>query len=392
MRRDTELVQYDPAPGDPWQSNSTPIYQTATFGQPDAEHFGPYDYSRSGNPTRTVLERQLARLEGAKHALAYASGMAAIAAVGRLVPAGGRVLAASDLYGGTIRFLSRCLARDNVRIDYIDATNLADVSRQLERGADLLVVETPSNPLQEVVDLRALSDLAHQHAARVSVDNTMLSPYLQNPLAHGADIVVHSATKHLGGHGDLMAGAVITNDDELAGQLAFSQNAEGSALGPFEAWLLLRGMKTLGVRLDRQVKTSERLAKWLDAHADVRQVYYAGLPDHPGHDIQLRQARGAGSLLSFTTGCLQRSRAVVENTALMRVAVSFGSIASSISLPCCMSHASIPAEHRAVRKLPEDLVRISVGLEDVEDLIEDLQAAFLSVRPNKTLHAVAVST
>jgi len=376
MRRDTELVHFEAAPGDGNAPAVTPIHQTATFAQPDAVSFGPYDYTRSANPTRTVLEKQLARLEGGAGACAYASGMAALAAALRLARSGERVLAGADLYGGTVRLLERL--KSDVRVDYVDATDPVLVERELARGARMLLIETPSNPLQEIADVARLAELAHDAGALLAVDNTMLSPYLQNPLEDGADLALHSGTKHLGGHGDVTAGAVVARDAGLAQELHAAQNAEGTALGPMDSWLLLRGMKTLGLRIEREQASAVTIAEWLTRQPAVTRVHYAGLPEHPGHELHCRQARGPGSVVSFETGDLALSRAVVENTRLFRIAVSFGSVASSISLPRAMSHASIPPDRREVRPLPEDLVRISVGIEDPRDLLEDLAAAFAS--------------
>jgi cystathionine beta-lyase len=375
MKLATRLVRFQPAPGDAYSAMSPPLYQTATFAQASALESGPYDYSRSGNPTRRLLEQRVAELEGAGHALAYASGLAALAAVVRVTAGGGEVLAGDDLYGGTYRLLSQQLAGQGVAVRYVDAADLAAVAAAIGPRTRLLLVETPTNPLLRIADLRGFAKLAHAAGALLAVDNSLLSPYLQRPLELGADVVVHSATKCLGGHSDLTAGVVAVTDPALARELAFAQNAEGTALSPFEAWLLQRGMKTLAVRLDRQESNARRVAELLAGHPRVRRVHYPGLPSHPGHQLQRRQASGAGSVVSFETGSVDVSRQIVEATRLFTISVSFGGVGSLISLPCRMSHASIPASVRRSRALPEDLVRLAVGIEHAGDLLEDLEQA-----------------
>lgn len=368
MRPDTRLVRFDPAPGDPHRPTATPIYQTATFAQPDGLHPEGHDYSRSGNPTRAVLEGVLADLEQATHAFAFASGMAAVSAVARLVPAGGRVVAGDDLYGGTWRLLARILARYQVQLVLVDPADLGAWEAALP-GAHLALVETPTNPLLRVVDLEGLATRCRAHGVPLAVDNSVMSPLLQQPLALGADLVIHSATKFLGGHSDLTAGAVCTSDPDLAEALYLVQNGEGAGLGPFDSFLLLRGIKTLSLRLERQQANTRAVARALVDHRAVRRVHWVGLPDHPGAALHARQATGAGSVLSFETGSPSLSAAVVDHTRCFTTAVSFGGVASSIELPGAMSHASIPDGQRS---LPRDLVRVSVGIEDPLDLVEDL--------------------
>jgi cystathionine beta-lyase len=375
LHRDTRLVRFDAAPGDSARPTSTPIHQTATFCQESATAFGAYDYSRTKNPTRAVLEEQLAELDGGARAFAYSSGMAAVNAVLGLLRPGQRAVLARDLYGGTQRLFDRAPERRGVTVERVDATDLAAVRRTLAADTRLLWVETPSNPLLEICDLRRLAQLAHAAGAWLVVDGTTCSPFLQRPLEIGADVVVHSATKHLSGHGDVTAGAVVVRDETLAKELAWNANAEGTALSPFDSWLLLRGMKTLGVRLDREQETARKVADWLDRHPNVTRVRYPGLPGHPGSALHADQADGPGSLLSFETGSPERSRRIVEGARLFSIAVSFGCVASSISMPCYMSHASVPDSERVRRPLPRDLVRVSVGLEDARDLIEDLDRA-----------------
>lgn len=375
MNPATQIVHPRGSEWDPFRALSVPIYQTVSFAQESAVEMGPYDYTRSGNPTRAALESHVAALEGATRAFAFASGMAAITAVTRLAAAGRRVVAGDDLYGGSYRLLSRVLAPCGVAVEYVPTTDFGVVERALREGPALVLVETPGNPRLRVTNLAALADIVHAHGGLFAVDNSLLSPYLQRPLALGADIVVHSATKVLSGHGDVTAGIVAVKDAALAEQVAFVQNAEGAALSPFESWLLLRGVRTLALRQDRQEGSARRVADFLVAHPHVRQVHYPGLPTHPGHDVHRRQARGAGCVVSFETGSAERSKRVVERTRLFTISVSFGSIASLISLPCAMSHASIPLAARQARGLGEDLVRVSVGIEDPDDLVADLAQA-----------------
>jgi cysteine-S-conjugate beta-lyase len=347
-----------------------PIYQTATFEQPTATEFGNYDYTRSGNPTRTLLEQQLADLEDAGYACAFASGMAALTALTRSVKAGEGIIAGDDLYGGTVRLLDRIASHQNISVRYVDATDADAVRKAVTNRTRLILVETPSNPLFRISDIRQLGLIAREAGAYLAVDNSMLSPILQRPLNFGADVVVHSATKFLCGHSDVTAGALITNDPELHRQFSFQQNAEGAGLSPFESWLLLRGLKTLALRVERQNASAEKVVRFLQTRAQVSRVFY------PGGDVHKKQATGNGAVVSFTTGDDKLSSEIVESTRLFKVAVSFGSVGSTISLPCRMSHASIPSALRERLAPPPDLVRLSVGIEDVDDLLEDLERAF----------------
>jgi cystathionine beta-lyase len=374
MKTATQCV-HPPRGNDPHGAISPPIYQTATFRQPTATEFGDYDYSRSGNPTRTILEEQLALLEKGRHAFAFASGMAAITTLTRLLQAGDEILAGDDLYGGTYRLLGKVLPRLGISVRCVDTSDLAATARAFSPKTKLVLIETPTNPLLRITDVHALAALAHDHGARLAVDNSLLSPILQQPLELGADLVIHSATKFLCGHSDVSAGAVIVKDDVLAEQIGFIQNAEGAALSPFESWLLLRGLKTLSLRVERQCASAQKVAEFLDRHPKVKQVYFPGLPDHPGRALHRRQSSGDGAVLAFTTGDFEFSKRIVEATKIFTIAVSFGSVGSVITLPGRMSHASTPPEIRALQNLPDDLVRISVGIEDVEDLLEDLAQA-----------------
>ncbi len=383
MKFASQLVNFSAAPGDPFRPMATPIYQTATFEQEHADSFGEYDYSRSGNPTRRVLENQLARLEHGVRGFCFSSGMAAISTVSRLLRTGDEILVDSDLYGGTCRLFSKVLERSGVAVRYADATDLREFESQFSSRTKMVFVESPTNPLLRVIDLEKLAGLARGYKTLLCVDSSTMSPYLQNPLDFGADIVIHSATKFLCGHSDVTAGVIVVKDEELAEQIYFLQNAEGTALGPFDSFLLLRGLKTLKLRLDCQQKNAAVIAGFLSQHPQITRVLYPGMANSAGYELQRRQARGSGAVLGFTTGSVEVSLAIVERTRLFHTCVSFGSIHSTISLPGSMSHSSVPLEVRAIRELPDDLVRLSVGIEDAEDLIADIEQAlspFASMR------------
>jgi cysteine-S-conjugate beta-lyase len=348
------------AEGDPYGAVAPPIYQTATFRQPSAVEFGEYDYSRTANPTRALVEQQIAALEGGRFGCAFASGMAAITAVTRLVRTGEEILAGDDLYGGTTRLLARIAPNHGIRVRWVDAMHPEAIEQAIGPDTRLLLVESPTNPLLRIIDLERVATIARRRGVLLAVDNSLLSPCLQRPLALGAHLVIHSATKALCGHGDVMAGAVVTDDPDLHKRVAFHLNAEGAGLAPFDSWLLLRGMKTLALRMERQSATAGRIAGFLAGRPEVRQVLYPGM----------------GPVISFVTSAPELSRRIIEATRLFTIAVSFGSVTSSISLPCYMSHASVPAELRDRLAPPADLVRLSVGIEDADDLLEDLERAF----------------
>ncbi|XP_072965949.1 cystathionine beta-lyase, chloroplastic [Typha angustifolia] len=363
---------------DPYGAMSTPLYQTATFKQPSATDYGPYDYTRSGNPTRDVLQSLMAKLEKADQAFCFTSGMAALAAVTHLLETGQEIVAGSDIYGGSDRLLSQVVPKQGVLVKRVDTTDLNEVASAIGPWTKLVWLESPTNPRQQITDIKKISEMAHSRGAIVLVDNSIMSPVLSHPLELGADIVMHSATKFIAGHSDVMAGILAVKGESLAKEIAFLQNAEGSGLAPFDCWLCLRGIKTMALRVEKQQANAQKLAEFLSSHPRVKQVNYAGLPDHPGRSLHYSQAKGAGSVFSFSTGSLPLSKHIVETTKYFHVTVSFGSVKSLISLPCFMSHASIPASVREARGLTDDLVRISVGIEDVEDLIADLDYAIRS--------------
>lgn len=384
MKRSTRCVQLGRG-HDAYGAIVPPIYQTATFEQLSATEFGDYDYTRSGNPTRTLLEQQLADLEDAAYASCFASGMAALTALTRIVKTGEEIIAGDDLYGGTVRLLDRLASHQNISVRYVDTTDASELRKAVTDRTRLILIETPSNPLFRISDIEQLSRLAREAGVYLAVDNSMLSPVFQRPLNFGADIVVHSATKFLCGHSDVTAGALITNDPTIHKQISFQQNAEGAGLSPFESWLLLRGLKTLSLRVERQNASAEKIAHFLQTRPEVSKVFYPGLRDHPGREIHDRQAEGNGAVVSFTTGDDKLSSEIVESTRLFKVAVSFGSVGSTISLPCRMSHASIPSALRDRLAPPSDLVRLSVGIEDPGDLLEDLERAFILSSRQKQL-------
>ncbi|RHX96749.1 hypothetical protein DYB28_002286 [Aphanomyces astaci] len=367
----TQLVSFEACKDDPYGSATMPIYQTSTFAQKSATEFGAYDYTRSGNPTRAALERQMAELEKGHRAFAFTSGMAALSTISRLAKAGEHIVLSDDSYGGTYRLLSKLTAKNGVHVKYVDLSGPAgpaNLRAALNYETKLVMMESPTNPMQRICDIAALAAVSHEFGALLSVDNTMMSPILQNPLDLGADICMHSATKFVCGHSDTMSGIVIAKDPELCRDLYFVQNAEGTGLAPMDCWLLLRGVKTMGLRVLTAQSNAMRVASFLHAHPAVTKVYYAGLPSYKDKAIHDKQARGAGSVITFCTGDLKLSQHIV----------SFGSVNSLISLPGVMSHASIPEEVRKARSFPEDLIRLSIGIEDIQDLINDLQRAFQS--------------
>jgi cystathionine beta-lyase/cystathionine gamma-synthase len=361
----------DPATG----ATVVPIYATSTYTQEAPGRHKGYEYSRSGNPTRTALETCLAALEGGERGLAFASGLAATTAVLSVLKPGDEVVAAADLYGGTYRLIERVFRPWGLVARYTDDPSPAGFSRLISRNTKLVWIETPTNPLLQILDIAAIADLAHKAGALLAVDNTFASPYLQQPLRLGADLVVHSTTKYLGGHSDVVGGAVIGRKDLLQ-LIAFYQNAAGGVPGPFDAWLTLRGLKTLAVRMERHSANARRLAAWLTDQPQVQRVYYPGLPGHPGHELAKRQMRDFGGMISVSLkGGKDAAVRFLTRTKLFSLAESLGGVESLISHPATMTHASIPADIRQARGIDDGLVRLSVGIEDVDDLQADLQNA-----------------
>jgi cystathionine beta-lyase/cystathionine gamma-synthase len=353
-----------------------PIYQTSTFAQEAVGKHRGYEYARTGNPTRAALERCIAALEGGAHGLAFASGMAAESTVMQLLKPGDHTVAVDDLYGGTYRLFRQVLEPLGMSFGFVDGSDLAAVEKSLTERTRIVWLESPTNPLLKLVDIEAVSRLAHAHQALVVVDNTFMSPYFQRPLSLGADIVVHSATKYLGGHSDVIGGTLVVNREDLFERLAFLQNAVGGVPGPMDAWLVLRGLKTLAIRMREHDSNARLVAEFLRGHRKVARVFYPGLADHPQRDLARRQMSGFGGMISFEIkGGLEPARRLVEHTQLFTLAESLGGVESLIELPAAMTHASIPAETRRAHGVADGLVRVSVGIEDAADLISDLDRA-----------------
>ncbi|MGG1661751.1 aminotransferase class I/II-fold pyridoxal phosphate-dependent enzyme [Brevibacillus sp. NRS-1366] len=372
---------FDPVTG----ASSVPIYQASTFHQADLDRPGTFDYARSGNPTRQALEDAIAGLEGGARGFAFASGMAAISSVFMLFSAGDHVIVAEDVYGGTFRFLTRVLSRMGISVTFVDASKTEEVRAAITSSTKGVYLETPSNPTLKVTDISAVCRIAKEQGLLVIVDNTFMTPYYQRPLELGADVVIHSATKFIGGHSDVVAGLAVTRDEALGEQLYFIQNGMGAILGVQDCWLVMRGLKTLKARLDVSTNTADELARWLSTHPAVNRVYYTGLSEHPGHLIQASQSSGHGAVLSFDVGSRERAKALFDRVKLPIVAVSLGAVETILSYPATMSHAAMPVEEREARGITDGLIRLSAGLEDVVDLKEDLQQALDSLLPRAHL-------
>ncbi|WP_339103134.1 cystathionine gamma-synthase [Haloterrigena salinisoli] len=354
----------------------TPIHANSTYKQDAPGDHRGYEYSRTGNPTRTDLEENLASLENAEYGRAFASGMASINTVLNLLEAGDHVVTGNDVYGGTHRIFTQVYEEYDLEFSFVDMTDLDEIEAAFREETALLWLETPTNPLMSIVDIAGAAEIAHEHDALCAIDNTFATPYLQRPLDLGADIVSHSLTKYLGGHSDVVGGALLTNDEELDERLGFYQNSVGATPGPFECFLVLRGTKTLPVRMDRHCENARAIAEWLDDHPDVDRVYYPGLESHPGHEIAAEQMDDFGGMLSFELDAsLAETGEVVSSTEVFTLAESLGGVESLIEQPAPMTHAAIPREERVEAGLTDGLVRVSVGIEHVDDLIGDLERA-----------------
>ncbi|MDS1030896.1 aminotransferase class V-fold PLP-dependent enzyme [Bacillota bacterium LX-D] len=354
---------------------SIPIYQTSTYHQVDIENSQEYDYSRSGNPTRKALEETIAILEGGDRGFAFSSGMAATSSALAIFSAGDHIIVCEDVYGGTYRISTNFFSRFNVEITFVDASNLDSIKENIRSNTKAIFLETPSNPLLKITDVRGAIRIAKENGLLVLIDNTFMSPYLQRPIELGADIVIHSATKFIGGHSDVLGGLVVVKGEDLGKKVYAVQNGFGAVLGPQDSWLLLRGLKTLQVRMDYQQKNAQKLAEWLDQHEKVQSVYYPGLPNHVSRDIHFSQADGAGAVLSFKTVSDAQARSFMQKVSLAAVAVSLGGVETIVSYPVKMSHAAMPKEERERLGITDNLIRVSVGLEDISDLIEDFASA-----------------
>jgi cystathionine beta-lyase/cystathionine gamma-synthase len=372
MRFQTRAIHVGQDPDAEYGSVNVPIYQTSTYAQPAVGKPKAYDYARAGNPTREALQQVLASLEAGTRALSFSSGLGATTTLLLTLTPGDHVLIGDDVYGGTYRLFSRVLAEWGLVFDTVDLTDLDAVRASVRDETCMVWIETPSNPTLKVVDIAAVSALAHEHGARAVVDNTFATPYLQRPLELGADVVVHSVTKYLGGHSDLVGGAIVTRDDELIERLTFLQNAAGAVPGPMDCYLALRGVKTLAVRMEAHCDGAERVAAFLEQHDRVTRVYYPGLAAHPQHEIAARQMTRFGGMVSFETDTPDEATAVAERTRIFFLAESLGGVESLIEVPGPMTHASVAGSPVEV---PDTLVRLSVGIEHPDDLVADLEQA-----------------
>ena len=363
--------QPDPSTG----AIMTPVYQTSTYVQQGLGKHQGFEYARTRNPTRDALEKNVAALEGGRHGFAFASGTAATDTLLKLFSAGDHVVAGENLYGGTHRLMTQVFARLGLTFSFVDTREPENVAKAITPKTKLVFVETPTNPLMRITDLAAVARVSKERGVLLAVDNTFATPCFQRPLEQGADTILHSTTKYLNGHSDMVGGLVVVNRDDIAERLQFLQNASGAVPGPLDCWLALRGTKTLAVRMRQHDANGRRIAEWLEQHPAVKRVYYPGLPSHPQHDLACRQMSGFGGMISIELGSLARARAVAEGTKLFALAESLGGVESLIGHPASMTHASVPKEMREAMGLTDGLVRLSVGIEDAGDLVADLEQA-----------------
>ena len=375
----TRAIHAGQAPEPTTGAVAVPIFQTSTYVHNEFGEHNGFEYARGENPTRTALEDNVAALEEGVGASAFASGMAAASTLLTMVKTGERVVASRDLYGGTYRFFSKVLDRYGIEFTYVDTSDLEATRAAMTPETKMVYVETPTNPLMEITDLAATAEIAHDHGAILAVDNTFLSPYYQRPLALGADVVLHSATKFLNGHSDCLGGLLVAASEEHHEWFRFVQKSAGGILGPMDSFLILRGIKTLGVRMDRHESNTQAIVRLLVDHPKVRKVLYPGLPDHPGHEIHNRQASGFGGVLTFDVGSYENAGALLNQVQVVSLAESLGGVESLISHPASMTHASVPKEKREAIGVTDGLVRISVGIEEEADLVGDLEKALEAV-------------
>lgn len=373
----TKMIHAGVEPDSATGAIMTPIYQTSTYVQSAPGVHKGYEYSRTQNPTRHALEKALAGIENGNYGLCFGSGMAATDAVIKLLMPGDEVIVANDLYGGTYRIMTKVFVNYGIKFHFIDMSNADNISNYINDKTKMIWAETPTNPMLNIVDIAACAAIAKKHNLLLVVDNTFATPYLQNPLDLGADIVLHSATKYLGGHSDVVLGALIVNDDNLRERLAFIQNSCGAVPGPHDSWLVLRGIKTLHVRMDRHCENGKAVAEYLRAHPKVGKILWCGFEDHPNHDVAKKQMRGFGGMMSFVLkeDSVEAAMEVLKKTKLFSLAESLGGVESLCGHPASMTHAAIPREERIKNGLADSLIRLSVGIEDAEDLIADLEQA-----------------
>ena len=363
---------------------NVPVYQTSTFKQDGLGKDRGWEYSRTGNPTRAALEKLIADLEEGKYGLAFASGLAAINTVLSLFEKGDKLIVSDNIYGGTFRILEQVFTRFGIGYEIVNTSDLSAIEAALDEKVKAIYIETPANPLLTITDIEAVAGIARREKKLLIVDNTFLTPYLQRPLSLGADIVIHSGTKYLGGHSDTVSGFVVVRDEELAKRLYFLQNSIGGVLAPWDSFLMIRGIKTLGVRMDRHVQNAARIARWLQESGYVSKVYYPGLASDPGYEVQRRQADGAGAMISFVLKPEYDYRKFFEELKLITLAESLGGVESLVCHPASMTHAAIPAEIRKEVGIVDELIRFSVGIEDARDLIADLEQAIRKSAVSKT--------
>jgi cystathionine beta-lyase/cystathionine gamma-synthase len=376
----TRAVHAGQAPDPSTGAIVTPVYQTSTYVQPKlGEPLHGYEYARVQNPTREAMEANIAALEGGEHGAAFASGMAAIEAIIKRLSAGEHVVYEENVYGGTHRMFAQVFSRLGLSFTPVDSRDLDALKAAMRAETRIVLIETPTNPMMRIADIRAIARIAHAAGARLVVDNTFASPYNQQPLSLDADLVVHSSTKYLNGHADVVGGIVVTNSDEIADDLRFLQKATGGIPGPWDSWLVLRGTKTLHLRMEAHNRNGQRVAEWLESRDDVERVYYPGLASHPQHQLARRQMRGFAGMVSFEMGSLERARKVAESTKLFALAESLGGVESLVNHPASMTHASVPKEMRDRMGVSDGLLRLSVGVEDADDLIADLEQAFATL-------------
>ncbi|MGE4601519.1 MAG: cystathionine gamma-synthase [Planctomycetota bacterium] len=377
MRFSTRAIHAGQKPDPATGAVMTPVYLTSTYAQESPGTHKGFEYSRTGNPTRTALQQNLAALEGGRHGLSFASGLAATDAVLNLLGPGDHVVAGDDLYGGTHRIFTQVYQRFGLEFDFVDSSDSQNLLGSITEKTRMIWLETPTNPLLKITDIAEVSKICSDRSILLVVDNTFATPYLQQPLELGADIVLHSTTKYLGGHSDIVGGALVTSDDELQERLSFIQNAVGAIPGPLDCFLTLRGIKTLAVRLDRHCENADKISRWLVEDSRISRVYYPGLEQHPGHEIASRQMSAAGGMISFVLAdeSEKEAREMVSRTEIFTLAESLGGVESLIEHAVSMTHGSIPPDVRKAAGLSDALIRLSVGIEDVEDLIEDLDRA-----------------
>ena len=356
-------------------SVSVPIYQTATFVHPSVGESTGYDYSRLQNPTREQVENIVARLENGVDAMAFSTGMAATATMMELFKIGDHLIASDDLYGGSHRLFDHISKKNGIKVDYVNTSDISQVLERLRPETKAIFIETPTNPMMHVTDIQAISKITKKHDILLIVDNTFLTPYFQNPIDLGADIIIHSGTKYLSGHNDTLAGFLVVGSHELSEKLRFIYKTTGACLAPFDSWLMIRGIKTLAVRMEKQQENAFKIANWLSKHPNIKEVYYVGLPNHPNYEISRKQARGFGAMISFKVDSDKTAKQLLERVKLALYAESLGGVETLITYPMLQTHADVPKEERDRKGIDDKLIRLSVGLENVNDIIADLEQA-----------------